>query len=134
MTMRSEISAVVVAALLAAVPGMQVQTDINLPFDTPSDATWAQIWFVEGAQSIETMGGVGNSLERGPVLTYVNIYAPKGSGDGEADSLATVVKNALRRLTVTDARWERFEGSPEGFVNGEWRKQIVAVFLRSVRV
>jgi hypothetical protein len=131
--MRAEIAAAAVAALHAVKAGLPVQTDINSGFSPPADAAWARIAFVDGAESFASIGGTDN-LARQPVLAYADIFTPLGEGDGEAVELAKAVRDGWRRLTVPGARWQRFEEGAEGPLDGEYRKQVVAVFLRSERV
>lgn len=134
MSERGDIAAAVTAGLRGVDPALPIQQDPNLPFAPPTDRSWARISFQEGGKSFVSVGGAGGNLERGPLLAYVDIFTPLGSGDGEATALGAGAENALRRLNVGASRFERFQGGPEGVAGGEWRKQIVAVFSRSVRV
>jgi len=133
MTVRPAIVAVVSEALDVYEQDFPVQGDINDAFEPPADRAWARVSFVDGAENIAIMGGA-TALARSPILVYVDIFTPLGDGDGLAVELDKVVKNSLRRLIVPGARWQRFEQGPEGVVDGEYRKQVVAVFIGSQRV
>lgn len=131
--MRAEICTEVTAAARVVVPAMPFQPDANALFSPPADAPWGRITFVDGAETFVSVGGTSN-LAREPVLVYVDLFLPLGSGDGLAGELATAVRNALRRLAVTGARWHRFEAGTEGPTGADYRKQVVAVFHRTLRV
>jgi hypothetical protein len=133
MSVRPPIVAAVTDGLVAHTPGFQVQGDINDGFEPPANEPWARISFVDGAETIAVKGGA-TALARSPILVYVDLFTPLGEGDGLAVELDGVVKNSLRRLIVPGARWQRFEQGPEGVVDGEYRKQVVAVFIGSQRV
>jgi hypothetical protein len=133
--MKAEIAAAAEAGLQAVEAGFPVQTDANLPFDRPDNGAWARVSFRGGAKLFESIGGVGGNLERGPLIAYCDIFTPLGEGDGRADELGVGVENEWRRLVVPGARFDRFqEEAAEGIVDGQWRKQIAAVFLQSQRV
>ena len=134
--MRAEIVAPARDALLVALPAIKIQEDPNIALDRGAGDTWARFSFQgDGEGAFETFGGEGGNIERGPLLAYCDIFTPLDSGDGDATALGEVVKGAWRRLSVDGARWQRFgPGAAEGVVDGQWRKQIVAVFLRSERV
>lgn len=133
MSVRPPIVAAVERALDNFEAGFPVQGDINDAFEPPADRAWARVAFVDGAESIAVKGGA-TALARSPILVYVDIFTPLGDGDGLAVELAGIVRNSLRRLIVPGARWQRFEQGPEGVVDGEYRKQVVAVFIGSQRV
>ncbi len=131
--MRAAIASTLAAAYLVADPALPIQSDINLPFARPTDRSWVRLSFTDGGEEFASMGGATN-LARGITLVFVDVFVPLGKGDGEAVTLANVAKNALRRLSVTGARWQRFEGGAEGPLADEYRKQVIAVFLRTDRV
>jgi hypothetical protein len=131
---RAEIAAGAKAGLLAVDATLPVQEDANAAFDRPDNRAWARISFQDGFRRFETLGGEGGNLERGPALAFIDIFVPLDSGDGDLVALVEGAKNGVRRLDVPGARFQRFDQGPEGQVDGQFRKQIVAVFLASQRV
>lgn len=114
--------------------GLLIRSDRNVAFTPPSDAAWLDVSFVDGAEDLAAVGAAGGRLYRQPLLVYVDAYTPLNSGDALATELVERAKALLRYRSIEGARWERFEAGPEGESRGEYRKQLVAIFRRSLRV
>lgn len=129
---RATIVEIICDALTVAVPGIGIQTDVNASFTPPQDALWARIAFRDGAKDVAAIGGNGN-LWRGPLLAYVDIFAPLGSGDGEVTTACKSVRDACRGINREGLKVRRFEAGPEGTSNSLYRKQQIVVFDHSER-
>lgn len=133
MTHRPAIIDRIDVVLRAAYPEIRINTDPNFPFEPPADALFAEVVFVDGSEEGTSIGGDTIGI-RQPILVYVDLRAPIGMGVGEVVVAEEVLKAGLRRFTVPGARWWRFEQGAEGRDGADYRKQVVALFMRSDRV
>jgi hypothetical protein len=57
----------------------------NEPFEPPSDAKWAQVYFLPNVPSVETLGAEGQDLVDGVVQIDLNYPVKTGTADGRSD-------------------------------------------------
>lgn len=131
MSFRSE-----AAALLETAHGsVPVKSDQNLVNNPPSDAPWVRATFQDGAEGDPvSFGGVGGNLHRQPLVIIIDHFVPTNQGDGQASAMQEVSKAALRHQVIDGARWVRFDAGAEGEAEGEYRKQLIVIFRRGLRV
>lgn len=57
----------------------------NEPFGPPSDAKWAQVYFLPNVPSVETLGAEGQDFVDGIVQIDLNYPVKTGTADGRSD-------------------------------------------------
>lgn len=134
MAFRPTVIALLEAAFAAHPAAPPVRSDQNVAFTPPQDLPWIDVAFQDGSERTVAIGGQGGNLFRSPVLAFVTAFTPTNQGDGLAAELVEVAKAALRYEDIEGHRWESFDAGPEGESRGEWRKQLIAIFRRTIRV
>jgi len=133
---RAAIALQVQQAIAAERPDLAAQLDPNELFTPPQGAPWLRLAFQDGDKLQVAIGG-STSPFRQPLLAFVDVFAPAGSGDGDAVAIAAFVAIAFERFAANTVKFERLRTGPEGRGSGEfaalYRKQIILVFTVSSR-
>lgn len=98
----------------------------NAPFTTPEDDIWVRLTVTKG-RGINIAAGY-NGLFRTPGVFIVDIFAPKGSGDREANEIAGQVDDLYRKQFFDNIRADETQVDSLGEEDA-WYQTQVSVFF-----
>lgn len=68
----------------------------NVKFTIPTSGSWVRLNIVDSGADRASMGDPGNNIERNLGQVTVQVFAPSGDGEGEANELADAVRDIFR--------------------------------------